>query len=70
MQKLWRQVGWKELQVRMFRVGMSRRKIEYRMVWLEGQGKEIFQYAAVVKKAFAKFCRQLKYLTYSAPMTK
>ncbi len=53
--KLWRRMGWKELQVQMFQAPMSRIKIGYGTVWIEGQGKVIPQYAAVVEKAFTKY---------------
>lgn len=41
--------------MRMFRVPTSRRQIRYRTVWMEGQGKIIPEYTAVIIKAFAKY---------------
>lgn len=52
--ELWRRMGWNPLQVRIFRARTSRANIGYRTIWVEGQGKAIPQYAAVVTEAFAK----------------
>jgi len=53
--ELWRRMGWKKLQVWMFWAFMSWIKIGYGTIWIEGQGKVISQYAAVVEKAFTKY---------------